>query len=145
MILLDTNVLIYASDINSSFHIASKSIRDKGIRGEVLLCITPQVLLEFFAVVTSQKRTANPIESFQALDEIEKYLKADKITTIYPNENTFLKLIELERKYCVKGQEIFDLQLIATMLSNNVKTIYTFNTDHFSKIDEIESLTPPIG
>ncbi|MBF0473141.1 MAG: PIN domain-containing protein [Nitrospirae bacterium] len=103
MILLDTNILIYASDITSPFHAASKLLRDNGLKGETQLSITPQVLLEFFAVVTSQKRTANPIEPQKALEEIEKYFKAQNIFKIYPNEKTLLKLIDLERKYSIKG------------------------------------------
>jgi hypothetical protein len=39
-------------------------------------------------------------------------------------------------------QEIFDLQLVATMLSNNVSRLYTYNKDDFIKFKEIEVLTP---
>jgi predicted nucleic acid-binding protein len=40
----------------------------------------------------------------------------------------------------VKQMEIFDLQLVATMISNQVKQIYTVNRDDFVKFTEIEVL-----
>jgi predicted nucleic acid-binding protein len=52
------------------------------------------------------------------------------------------RLMVLARKYPVTRGAIFDLQLLATMLGNGVKTIYTFNREHFDRFDEIEVLTP---
>jgi len=37
--LLDTNVLVYAADETSPFHPTAKAIREKGLRGEISLCI----------------------------------------------------------------------------------------------------------
>jgi len=51
--LVDTNVLVYAADTNSPFREASKQLSDRGFRGEIRLVVTPQILMEFFAVVTS--------------------------------------------------------------------------------------------
>ena len=41
------------------------------------------------------------------------------------------------------GLAIHDLHLAATILSNGVKKIYTFNTKHFSSLSEIEVILPP--
>ena len=46
--LLDSNVIVYAADKASPYHKISKSLRDKGVKGEVFLCVCPQVLVEFF-------------------------------------------------------------------------------------------------
>ena len=56
--LVDTNVLVYAADTSSSFHEPSRQLRDRGFRGEVPLVVTPQVLMEFFAVITSPRRSS---------------------------------------------------------------------------------------
>lgn len=58
--LLDTNILVYAADKNSSFYQASISLRDKGLKGDIPLCICPQTLSEFFAIVTDPKRVEQP-------------------------------------------------------------------------------------
>lgn len=140
--LLDTNVLVYAADEASPFHQRSRSLRDRGLSGQISLCVCPQVLIEFFAIVTNPRRVENPRESEEAIEEIEKYLLSKNIVKIYPKEDTLQRTIDLLKKYNLKRQKVFDAQLMATMLSNSVKQIYTFNQEDFSKFDEIEVLMP---
>jgi hypothetical protein len=40
------------------------------------------------------------------------------------------------------GGAVFDLQIAAAMLANDVYRIYTFNTDDFRPFSEIETLAP---
>ena len=140
--LLDTNVLVYASDETSPFHQASKNLRERGLKGEVLLCVSPQILAEFFAIITDPKRVNNPRSRQEALAEIEKYYHSKSILKIYSGPEIIERMLDLLKKYEIKRQEVFDLQLAATMLSNNVTQIYTYNQADFSKFKEIEVLTP---
>jgi len=61
---------------------------------------------------------------------------------IYPGPDIIERSLELLRRYEITRQEIFDLQLVATMLSNNVTRLYTFNQEDFSKYKEIEVIVP---
>jgi len=140
--LLDSNVIVYAADSSSPFHIPSRTLRDKGFNGEISLCVCPQVLKEFFAVITNPKRVTTPITPAEAMAEVENYFRAEKILKIYPGADILARLIILFGKYEVKRQEIFDLQLVATMLSNDIKRLYTYNKEHFLRFTEIEVLTP---
>lgn len=140
--LLDTNILVYATDITSPFYDSCRTIRDKGLKGEIIVCVAPQVLLEFFAVVTSPKRVTKPMKSDKAIEEVQKYLEADKIIKIYPEKDTLIKALELAKEYGVKGQEVFDLQIVATMLTNEVTNIYTYDLNHFSKFKDINVYVP---
>ena len=74
--------------------------------------------------------------------EIEKYVKTKNIVKIYPGTQSITRMIALLKTYEVAKQEVFDLQLAATMLSNNVTRIYTYNQNDFSKFKELEVLTP---
>ncbi|MBI4652318.1 PIN domain-containing protein [Candidatus Desantisbacteria bacterium] len=138
---LDTNILVYAADTSSPFHSPSKKLRDRGIKGNLAICISPQVLCEFFTVVTDPKKVTNPKTSEEALKEITKYIETDKFFKIFFTKESLKKTVELVEKYKIKKQEIFDIQIVATMLSNNITKIYTYNTEHFSKFKEIEVLT----
>lgn len=138
--LVDTNVLVYASDKSSSFYKIASDIRDKGLNGEINICVCPQILSEFFAIITSSNRVENPKSQKQALAELEKYLRADNIEKIYPGINFMDYLMDLLRRYKISRQEIFDAQLVAIMLSNGISKIYTFNKKHFSKFKEIKVL-----
>lgn len=140
--LLDTNVLVYAADETSPFHQKALTLREKGLRRELPICICPQVLNEFFAIVTDPKRVSNPRTQEEARLEMEKYFHAKNIINIYSGPGVFEKILDLLKRYAIVKQEIFDLQLVATMLSNNITRLYTFNLDDFSKFKEIEVLSP---
>lgn len=84
----------------------------------------------------------NPRIQSEALLEIEKYFRSKTILKIYPGPDIIERSLELLRRYEITRQEIFDLQLVATMLSNNVTRLYTFNQEDFSKYKEIEVIVP---
>lgn len=140
--LLDTNVLVYAADEKSPFHQAASILRERGLKGEISLCVTPQVLTEFFAIVTDRRRVAQARVQDDAVQEVEKYVRAKNVSKIYSHPQTFDKSLELLKHYAVKGQAVFDLQLVATMLSNGVRRIYTYNAADFSQFREIEVISP---
>ena len=140
--LLDTNILVYAADETSPFHRAAVLLRERGLRGEISLCICPQVLNEFFAIITDPKRVSSPIIQKEALLEIEKYFYSNNILKIYPAPQVIEITMDFLKRYEITKQEIFDLQLVATMLSNNVTRLYIYNQEDFLKFKEIEVLTP---
>jgi predicted nucleic acid-binding protein len=140
---VDTNVLVYAADTSSSVHEPSRQLRDRGFRGEILLVITPQVLLEFFAVITSPRRVATPRSPEEARAEVEKYVRADNMLKIYPDRAALEQTLGLMQQHPqLARQEIFDLFLVATMLANGITRIYTYNQQHFTRFAGIEALTP---
>jgi predicted nucleic acid-binding protein len=103
---VDTNVMVYAADTNSPFYIACRQLIKHGIKGEVSICVSPQVLFEFLAVITSPKRVVQPLELDKAINEINKYLGYKNIKKISPKNDIIKKTLELCKKYNIKGQEI---------------------------------------
>jgi len=140
--LVDTNVLVYAADQNAKFHEPAKKLRDQGFQGKTPLAVTPQVLLEFYAVITDPARVQNPITPQEATAEVEKYLRSPAIEKIYPGDNILQSVIILAKKYNLSRQRIFDLYIVATMLTNNMTRIYTYNSTDFERFGELEVLTP---
>jgi predicted nucleic acid-binding protein len=53
---LDTNVVVYALYANTEHHRAARHLVDQGRNQDAALCITPQVLTEFYSVVTNPRR-----------------------------------------------------------------------------------------
>ena len=142
LILLDTNVLVYNHQEKSELNDRSRAILKQGFKGLLPLCVCPQVLLEFYATITNPKRVTNPAPSREGIEEIEKYLTSRTIQKVYSNQYILKICLELLKRYEVKRQEVFDLRLVATMLCNNIKRIYTFNQDDFVKYLELEVLQP---
>lgn len=52
-------------------------------------------------------------------------------------------MTDLLSRYPISRQDIFDLQLTATMLSNGVTRLFTFNQKDFSMYQEIQVLPIP--
>jgi predicted nucleic acid-binding protein len=53
-----------------------------------------------------------------------------------------MRWADLAEKHGVTGADIFDLQLVATMLENGVRRIYTFNREDFERFAELEVIMP---
>lgn len=100
------------------------------------------MLNEFFAIITDSRRVHNPRTHKEALLEIEKYLLASNILKIYAGPGIIEQTTALLKQHRVTKQVIFDLQLVATMLLNNVSLLYTYNHEDFSKFKEIKIMTP---
>jgi len=142
MALLDSNILVYGHQTLSGFHQQARALLGKGLDGEIRVCVCPQVLMEFFAVITNPRRVTAPVSPRKATAEVEKYLRADTIDMIHPMNETINYTLDILRRYPVKAAEVFDAQLVATMLSNGVTHLYTFNLDHFKRFKEITLLIP---
>ncbi len=140
--LLDTNVLVYAVDQASSHHIAASSLANKGFNGDIPVCVSPQILSEFFATLTNPKVVSTTREQSEVVSEMRKYFVSKRILKIYPTSETLRVMLELLEKYPVSRQDVYDLQLVATMLSNGVTKICTYDANDFRKYKGIEVLTP---
>ena len=141
MILLDTNVLVHAAGAQSLRHTKAKELRDQAVAGEFEACIAAQVLTEFYAVVTDPRRFQPPLAPSQAQRELRAYL-ASSLKVIFPKETTVTRMLNLLGSRSVRSGKIFHVFLVATMLDNGVRQIYTENTDDFKRIDGIEAINP---
>ncbi|MFH1049635.1 MAG: type II toxin-antitoxin system VapC family toxin [bacterium] len=135
--LIDTNVIVYALDKESQYHIKSKDIFENAMNGVIKAVIADKSLFELFAIITDEKRVNNPVSVSKATEIIELILDSS-IGILYSSESSLTKTLEMSKKYKIKKQNIFDLVLIGIMLSNNIKQILTYNKKDFAQIKEIE-------
>lgn len=137
--LIDTNVLVYAYNADSEYYAVCRTLLDRAIKGELSACLAPQILFEFFAVVTNPARVAKPITPADALDEMTKL--ADSLPLIMPPMYVHESVINLLRKLGFGSKHIYDVVLAATMLGNGIAQIYTYDVDRFQKIPGIRVLS----
>ena len=141
--LLDTTILVYAADESSEFHASSKLLRDQGVQGDIPVAVSPQILFEFFAVITNPRRVTQPRFPEEAHEEMEKYLQSPAILKIYPGEDILNRVIALLQQHPqITRQDIFDCVLVATMQTHGIRRIYTYNRQHFTPFADIEVRTP---
>ena len=142
MVLLDTNVLVYAANTSCEFNRVACDLRDKAVKGDIDGCISLQNLSEFYSIITSQKRVANPLSPEDAIEEIEKYINTIQLTKVHFKDSTVKILCALVRQYKVAAQDIYDLKIVAIMIDNNIKEIFTANDKDFLQYSKIKVTNP---
>ncbi|NPV52982.1 MAG: PIN domain-containing protein [Firmicutes bacterium] len=140
MILVDTNVLVYAINTDVPQHEMSralvKAVQTRQLDGALL----PQILLEFFAIITDRRRVTKPLGAKEAWEQVE-LLKA-----IFPVLDAGLKSLDYLKEVLTEGKakasDIFDAYLVAQMRACGISVICTYNTRDFRKYSGIIAQTP---
>lgn len=140
--LVDTNVLVYAVLPAVPQHAASRALVDRAQAAGANLCVAPQNLVGFYAVVTDPRRVTQPRGSDEALRAVEDFLSLPGLTLLPVPNDLIARWAQLVRQSGATRRRAFDTQLVATMLGNAVTTIYTFNTPDFQQFGQIQVLTP---
>lgn len=142
LLLLDTNVLVYAMDAAAPQHIPSRAILELARSPDAGLCVVPQTLAEFYSLVTNPKRVAAPISPTEALSAVESIAVFPGLKILPVPFDVVARWIELCRTHPVKGARIYDLQIVAVMLANGVTRICTYEQADFAPFSEINVETP---
>lgn len=137
---IDTNVLVYALDADAPQHAAARALLEAGRDPANTLYVTPQILGEFYAIVTNPRRVARPRRATDAIAAIADLLAYVHLLPV-PARTVDLWL-DLLRRHPVTGGDVFDLQIAATMQANGVRRIYTFNSGDFAAFAELTVAEP---
>ncbi|MBI2040182.1 PIN domain-containing protein [Candidatus Microgenomates bacterium] len=142
MYLLDSNILIYAHNLASPFHKTVRSLVGEVLAGRIEGCVSFQNLYELYSIITDSKRVEKPLSVKDARKILLLYLKADNFPKIYSKNTNLAVTLELLKSADIKKQQIFDLILVATMIENEVKGIYTADETFFKKFKFLEVINP---
>lgn len=140
MILVDTNVLVYALNRDAPQHRASRGLIEAVRQREIEAAVTPQVLLEFFAVITDRRRIERPLDYVTAWQEMEKFRAIFRV--LDPGLAALDRLAGLVASTGTTGPSVFDAWLAAQMLACGVHIICTYNVDDFSHFSGVTASKP---
>jgi toxin-antitoxin system PIN domain toxin len=138
--IVDANVLVYAMDADAPQHAASRALLQAARDPSTTFYVTSQVLCEFYSIVTNARRVPKPRSPADAIGAISGLLAFLHVLPI--PAGAVEGWLDLLRRRPVTGGDVFDLQLVATMLANDVPRIYTFNAKDFEPFPEIAAVTP---
>ena len=128
MNLIDTNILVHAYNKDSPHRSKAIDILKELIQGKHVISV--QNILEFYSTIT--KRVSSPLEPKVAKEKATRLFRSNA-KKIMANYGAVSKALELAADFDLKGGEIFDAMLVATMLEYDIKTILTENENHFNK------------
>ncbi|MBW4496907.1 MAG: PIN domain-containing protein [Oscillatoria princeps RMCB-10] len=139
--LLDTNILLRASDPASlSYPLAVGAVSQ--LLSENSECfITAQVLIEFWVVAT------RPVEvnglgwsAEQTRNEIEQLL--EQFPLLEETPQVFRNWLQLVSNYRILGKRTHDVRLLAVMQAHGINHLLTFNPDDFPRLADITIVHP---
>ncbi len=136
MILLDTNILIYAINQNSNKMVTARNFINENI-GKLI--VSDQNINEALRVLTHEK-----FENFLSIKQARKAVLriTDNCTRIFPNSSTHKKFLRILLRKNVVSNHIYDAYLIATMLSNGINQLATDNEKDFEGYKDIKIKNP---
>jgi len=141
LILIDTNVIVYAINTDAPQHAASRALLEAAQVHKIKAALVPQVLLEFFAIVTDGRRVKKPLEPQSAWEQV-KALRAI-LPVLDPGVKALDYLeLELPDEVKVKGANIFDAFLVAQMRAIGASVLCTYNTSDFRHYQGIVVQSP---
>ena len=141
--LVDTNVLVYALYPSAPHHPASRALIESAKDPAAGLCVFPQILAEFFSIVTNPKRVTPAKTAAEALHAIEQFLALPGLTLLSVPADIVTRWIDLVRVRPVTGAEVFDVQAVAAMMAHGLAGVYTYNVADFSGFAGLTAEQPP--
>jgi predicted nucleic acid-binding protein len=141
--LLDSDILVRAFQGASEYHLSSLALLEQARKPDAALCVVPQTVVEFVAVITDPCRVTAAQPAVAALQAAEAVLALPGISVLPPPRDLMSRWFDLMRLQPRTGGHVFDLHLIATMLGNGVHRVYTFDSAQFDMFPEVEVLIPP--
>lgn len=139
-VLIDTNVLVYASLRQSAFHAQAVRAIHMQIQTDAELWVSRQVLREYIAVLTRPSTTtlaspattsASDVAAFQRMFRV-----ADDTAAVTAN------LLRLIQAMPIGGKLVHDANLVATMQANGISRILTHNTRDFVRFGALITVVP---
>ena len=139
--LVDTNVLIYATLAGDSRHKRAQEVLGKRHLEGIELFISVQNLAEMYPNLTGPKNQP-PDSPEVAKSKIQSISRLSGVTILPVTNETVNKALDLCEALQVTRQNYFDVQLVATMQSEGIPTIVTENTKDFEMIQSLNVVNP---
>ena len=140
MIVPDTNLLIYAYDAESPFHLKSKAWWEELLSKGTLVGLPWVVLLAFTRLATHPQINENPMTVEQVRKIIESWLAVPTVQILVPDASVFYRFFELLEQVGVGGNLTTDA-LIAAHALNSGGTIHSNDAD-FSRFHGLKWANP---
>ena len=143
MILLDTNILVYAVNADAPQYASCHALLNAGFERRIPVAVVPQVLLEFLSVITNPRRVSRPLAPPVAWEQVEILRANLPVRGLESDALTVLGQLILARQPVGRG--IFDLFLATQMRTHGIRTICTYNGSDFAQLPDIEAITPEVA
>ncbi len=137
---VDTNILIFATNALSPWHVAATKLLQEARELGVELILSQQILREYLAAATR----INILAEGPALAEILENIRIFRNDYTIIEDNPFVldHLVELLEKIPTSGKQVHDANIVATMQTHGLRHLCTHNVADFQRFTEFITIVP---
>lgn len=128
---IDTNIFVYATYPSYAEHVAARTFLRNCLTGNDHYVITWGIIYEYLRVVTHPKLFLGKVIAFEAaLKNVEDFCASPNVQ-ILREADTHWDALCLAAQRCgkAKGNILHDCHIVALMIENDIKRIYTADAD----------------
>jgi toxin-antitoxin system PIN domain toxin len=137
----DANVLLYASDETSSYHSRARAWLDWIASGDELVYLFWPTVMAYLRVATHPAIFERPLPPADAVANIEALLALPQVQTVGERDRFWATFRRFAGEADARGNLVPDAHLVALMVENGVRTIWTHDRD-YRRFSGIETRDP---
>jgi uncharacterized protein len=142
MILVDTNVLVYAHRSESPFHTKAKQIVSNLAESTAPWGLSWNAVHEFLAIVTHPKIMAPPTPMEEALRQVSYWLASPTLKLLGEGSPSYWDtLTALLRGGDVRGPKVHDARVASIAIHNGCSEVYSADRD-FNRFPKMKVRNP---
>ena len=138
---VDANLLLYASDDASPFHERASTALAAIAEGPEIAYLFWPTLVAYLRIATHPAIFSAPLDHAEAAANVESLLALPHVRTPGEGERFWARYRDATTDAPVRGNLVPDAHLVALMLENGVRTIWTHDRD-FRRFDRIQVHDP---
>ena len=139
MILPDVNLLLYASDENSVFHVAAADWLKSVLTTEQVF-FSWHTVTGFLRIITNSRSSATPLTLEQAIEIVNSWLELDNTHLVYLEKKNWLLFSKILLEAQANGDLVMDAHVAAMAISCGA-TVASTDRD-FSRFPDIKLVNP---
>jgi predicted nucleic acid-binding protein len=133
-VFIDTNVLVAATVVTHPSHATAVSLLSRLIADQTPLAISSQICREFLVVLTRQPVEGRTFTTDEALAALGRWRSSCAV--LGEDQVVLTELLELVRRHGVRGKQVHDANVVATMRANGIARLATFNLADFQRFED---------
>ena len=143
MILVDTNILLYAEDSLSEHHLPARAWWDDQLSGSGPVCLCWPVLSAFVRIGTNARLHQRPLTVKEAVDRVQSWLDQPCVQVIQPTEQHWSILQRMLREGNASANLVSDAHLAALAIEHNCQ-LQSTDAD-FARFPGLDWRNPIVG
>lgn len=127
---IDANLLLFASDEESPLHGRAVDLLDAIAIGPEIAYLFWPVSMAYLRIATHPAIFARPLSHADARANVESILALPHVQAVGEDESFWHRFMEVADEVSPTGNLVPDAHLVALMLANGVRTIWTRDRDY---------------